>query len=229
MIAGQPLTFICCGAALPGPGLWAPAGYGSAPLDAFNVASLASAVAALASVVDLSSSSTEGLSSTWISQQCIQFQSTSDQWFSWHISRADHRQAMQVYQQPDPRHVMEQHQVEIRCPAASRRVAVLQTYGSAACAWTAGQCTIRCSRGCRLQQSYSSQQDLLASFLGSALLHKPFSKGSHVVSSCASISLLDSLHCLHALTSAQCTIRHLKGTWLGGTTRPNCSTDCVVH
>ncbi|KAA6416942.1 MAG: hypothetical protein FRX49_13083 [Trebouxia sp. A1-2] len=58
MIAGQPLTFICCGAALPGPGLWAPAGYGSAPLDAFNVASLASAVAALASVVDLSSSST---------------------------------------------------------------------------------------------------------------------------------------------------------------------------
>ena len=84
MIAGYPLTFICC-AALSGPGLWASVGYGSAPLGAFNVASswcsILSAVAALASVVDLSSSSTAGPSSTWISHQYTQFQSASDRRF----------------------------------------------------------------------------------------------------------------------------------------------------
>jgi len=173
-------------------------------LDALNVASswcsMASAVAALASVVDLSSSSTAGPNMD--QYQYTQFLSASDQWFSWHISRVEHRQAMQVYQQPAPWHMMEQHKALICCPAASRHIAVLQTHGSAACAQTAGQCTLWCSWRCRLQQSYCPQQDLLASFLGSALLHKPFSKGSHIVGSCAGISLLDSLHCLHALTKS---------------------------
>ncbi len=161
---------------------------------------MASAVAALASVVDLSSSSTAGPNMD--QYQYTQFLSASDQWFSWHISRVEHRQAMQVYQQPAPWHMMEQHKALICCPAASRHIAVLQTHGSAACAQTAGQCTLWCSWRCRLQQSYCPQQDLLASFLGSALLHKPFSKGSHIVGSCAGISLLDSLHCLHALTKS---------------------------